>query len=123
MRIRLSRQVVGYGLLAGLLALPVGSRAWAQAGPVTDSNIAERVAQMKTPAEHQAIAAYYQSKAAAASAEVARHQAMLKGYENLGNPAKQMARHCTALMEAAQKEKAEYETLAKEHADMAAATK
>ncbi|MBI1818116.1 MAG: hypothetical protein HYR72_24310 [Deltaproteobacteria bacterium] len=111
---------VRYGLgalgLAGLLS--VGQAAWAQATPVTDDNIVERITTMKTPAEHQAIAAYYQTKAAAASAEVARHEAMVKAYGGTGM--KTMNRHCDLLYQTALQEKTEYESLAKDHADMAA---
>ncbi len=122
------RTAIGYSLgVVGLVALTSigsGSAALAQgAGPVTDANVVERVVNMKTPADHTAIADYYQAKAATAATEVTRHEAMVKSYENMGNPAKQMAAHCGRLLDAAKKEHAEYESLAKDHAAMAAAAK
>ena len=106
------------GLLLLLTANPVAS-AWAQSGPVTDDNIVERVTMMKTPADHQAIAAYYQVQATAAAGEVKRHEAMVKAYG--GNGMKAMNSHCEILLQAARQEQAQDEALAKEHADMAIA--
>lgn len=119
-----SRQVVRYGVgalgLLALLTISPAMRAWAQAaGPVTDANVVERITTMKTPADHQAIAAYYQAKADAT--DVKLHEAMVKAYG--GSGMKTMNRHCELLLQTARQQKAEYESLAKEHADMAAAAK
>jgi hypothetical protein len=103
----------GLGIVGVAVLLAVSQAVWAQAGPVTDDTIVERITTMKTPADHQAIAAYYQTKAAAAAVEVTRHEAMVKAYG--GN------RHCDQLLWTARQRNTEYESLAKEHADMAAA--
>jgi hypothetical protein len=109
----------GLGILGVAVLLAVSQAVWAQAGPVTDDNIVERITTMKTPADHQAIATYYQTKVAAEAADVKRHEAMVKVYG--GNGMKTMNRHCDLLLQTARQRQAEYESLAKEHADMAAA--
>ena len=95
---------------------------WAQsAGPVTDDNIVERISQAKTPAEHEAIAAYYNAEAATAAAKVKEHEAMVKAYG--GSGMKTMNRHCEQLLQTYRSQQKDVETLAKEHADMAAKAK
>ena len=104
-------------LAAFLLLLAGGAQAQAgAAGPVTDDNIVERISTMKTAADHQAIAAYYQGKADAAAAKVKEHEAMVKAYKG-----KTMDRHCESLLQTYRQQKADFENLAKDHSEMAAA--
>ncbi len=99
-----------------LTASPVW-RAWAQAaGPVTDENVVERIAQAKTPAEHEAIAAYYKAQAAVAASKVKEHEAMVKAYSS-----KTMNRHCESLLQTYRAQQKDLEALAKDHEDMAKA--
>ena len=108
-------------VLATFLLLIAGG-AWAQAGaagPVTDANVVERIAQAKTPAEHQAIALYYKAQAADAAAKVKEHEAMVKAYGGTGS--KTMNRHCETLLKTYRAQQKDLEGLAKDHEDMAAA--
>ena len=99
-----------------------GAGAWAQSsGPVTDENVTERIVQAKTPAEHEAIAAYYKAQAAVAAAKVKEHEAMVKAYG--GHGAKTMNRHCEALLQTYRAQQKDLETLAKDHEEMAKAAK
>jgi len=108
----------GLGILGLTVLLGASQPIWAQAGPVTDDTITERIATMKTPADQQAIAAYYQTKADASAAEVKRHEAMIKAYG--GHGGKTMNKHCELLLSTARQQEVQYKVLAKEHAEMAA---
>ena len=122
MNTRMEVRLHGYicaAIIATLLLIPFAEGAWAQAGaagPVTDANIVERITTMKTAADHQAIATYYQGKAAEAAAKVKEHEEMLKAYGS-----KTMDRHCQSLLQTYRTQKADFESLAKEHSEMAAA--
>jgi len=66
-----------------------------------------------TPEGHKAVANYYRSKAAEATAEANRHREMAKNYaESNFTRKKMMQEHCDRLV-------AEYEALAKQYQDMA----
>ena len=69
-----------------------------------------------TPAQHQALAKYYHSKAAAAKAEADNHRSMMRSYSGTSVPmAKQRAEHCNKLAALSDSEAAEYEKLAASH--------
>ena len=86
-----------------------------------------------TPADHEAIAAYYDSEAKAASAEVERHRAMAAAYAKTPkSPAgkgvrlsvyRTMAGHCDDLIKDYTKAAHEYEKMAAEHRKAASETK
>lgn len=107
------------------LLLIVGSPWRIQAGeaaPVTDDNVAERIAQAKTSADHEAIAEYYKAQAAVAAAKVKEHEAMLASYKNVaGTSLEIMRNHCKGLIQSYGQEQREYEALAKEHEKLAQA--
>jgi len=66
-----------------------------------------------TPAQHQALAKYYHSKAVEAKAEADNHRSMLKSYSGVSVPmGKQMAEHCNKLAALSDEQAAEYEKLA-----------
>lgn len=112
----------GFGVLGILVLLTAnpGARVWAQsAGTVTDGNVVERITKAKTPADHEAIAAYYKGEAAAAATKVKEHDEMVKAYG--GNGAKTMNRHCESLLQTYRGQQKDLEALAKDHADMAIA--
>jgi len=117
MNITRSWPAIRYGLaIFGVaISLAVRHAAWAEAGSVTDDNVVERITTMKTPTDHEAIAEYYRTKAAAAAADTTRHEAMMKSYG--GNGMKTMNRHCDLLIQTARQQQAEYESLAKAHAE------
>ena len=103
-------------LLAALVALPMSVAASA----VTDENVAERISTAKTAADHRAVTTYYRSKAAAAAAEVKRHEEMLGVYGSQAAPGwHAMKPHCQKLIDAATEEKAQFEHLAGLHEKLA----
>jgi len=114
------RPITHVGAIAVAAALAVG---WAaspvQAGPITDENVAEAVEAAKTPADHQALAAYFTEKAKQARANIAYHQRMSKMFGGKGHAAWES--HCQSLMKSFEKQAEDYEALAKEQAAVAAA--
>ncbi|SRR6266849_2511672 len=115
-------------LAAGLVLLAAVSlpivRAGAQQAVVTDDNLDQMIANAKTPADHEAIAAFYDQEAAAAEEKAKLHHSNHKTYEKYPpfrglKAAPNMAYHCDALgryfQEAADQDKA----LAAGHREMA----
>jgi hypothetical protein len=97
--------------------LPVGV---AQDG----KSIEQMIADAKTPADHEAIAAYYDKEAKDAHAKHAEHQKMEEFYKK--SPALNksgFSTHCDLIASNYDKTAKEYETLAKLHRDMAKSAK
>jgi len=89
-------------------------RAVAQQAVVTDENITQMIGSAKTPSEHEAIAAFFDEKAAKAQQEAKNHRAWGQIY---GKPA--MMSHCGYLAKANQDEADQYKALAAGHREMA----
>jgi hypothetical protein len=91
------------------------------AGTVTDYNLSGSIAAATTATDHEAIAAYYQGKGSEALAQAEAHKAMQSNYEKWGSGKEQMQHqfHCKDLIESFEKVAKSYETLAKEHLEMA----
>lgn len=69
-----------------------------------------------TPAQHQALAAYYRQKAAAAREEVKTHRTMALSYSSRSaGAAAGMRAHCDNLAKAAEQQATEYDALAALH--------
>jgi hypothetical protein len=105
-------------LAAGLVllaatALPI-LRAGAQTAVVTDDNLSESIANAKTPADHEAIAAYYDQEAASAEAKGALHPKAASNAKPVG-----MANMCNGLAQYWGKVATEDKDLAKAHRAMA----
>ena len=93
-----------------LLALPHS----AVSGEPTPKSLEALAAESaSTPAQHQALAAYYRRKSAAAREDVETHREMALSYSN--HQAGGMTAHCDNLAKAAQQQAAEYEALAAFH--------
>ncbi len=109
------------GSLLLLLMVAIAPRQSAAQDPVTEYNVAEKLAQASTPADHQALAAYFRAEAAEAAAMVARHEKMLRSIQSnaTGHPRGDHSGHCRALIKANQEEQAAFEGLAQEQ-DLAA---
>ena len=91
-----------------------------RAQQVTEDNLAQKIETAKTAADHEAIAAFYQAKAAASTQEAKRHEAMLAAYKKSGGKMYQAwENHCKSLVQSYTKEGKDYEMLAKEHEKMA----
>jgi len=93
-------------------AVPVGPAAAAGA-----TEIEQLIAKAKTPADHEAIAAYYDKQAAAARANAEIHKRMLESYRKAGGPLLEkwhLDHHCSSLIK-------DYENAANMNATMAEA--
>lgn len=92
-----------------------------RAGTVTGDNLNDSIAAATTAADHEAIAAYYQSKATEALSQAESHKVMEKTYKRWGSGKEQMYHnfHCKGLIRSYENLAKSYETLAKEHAEMA----
>ena len=98
--------------------------ALASAGDITAANVGERIASAKTPAEHQAIADYFSSEAAAEGERVKLHESMLEGYKKAGGkPYQNMIAHSQAMLGESRKLRKDYAAMADLHAKMAKTAK
>jgi hypothetical protein len=79
-------------------------------------DIEKAIAGAKTPADHEAIASYYDKESAAAKAKAAEHTKMAVTYRHfaLGKSQSQMESHCQQLVR-------NYESIATDNAALAAA--
>ena len=111
-------------LAAGLVLLAVASlptiRAGAQQTVVTDDNLDQMIASAKAPADHQAIAAFYEQQAADAKKKAELHRGTAETYRKLkmGKPV-DMAHMCDGIAAMWDKIAADYSKLADSHHKMA----
>jgi tRNA G26 N,N-dimethylase Trm1 len=101
-----------------MLASPV----WAE--PINDANVAQHIADAKTPAEQQEIADYFRARAAQEGERVQYHEKMLASYTKMssgqvGKPYQQMVDHCKALIGLAKQSQSMYLEMAQTHSDLA----
>ena len=104
-------------LAAGLVLLAATALPTVRAGAqtaVTDDNLNESIANAKTPADHEAIAAYYDQEAASAESKAALHRKAASNYKPVG-----MANMCKGIAQYWDKVAAEAKDLAKAHRAMA----
>ena len=113
-------------LAAGLVLFAAASlptiRAGAQPVAVTDDNLGQMIASAKAPADHEAIAAYYEQQAADAKKKAELHRSTAETYRKLkmGKPV-DMARMCDGIAAMWDKIAADDSKLAKAHHQMAKA--
>jgi hypothetical protein len=95
---------------------PIAGIAWAD-----DSALEQLLVESATtPAQHQALAKYYRSKAADAKAEAETHRSMMKSYSGVRlSAAKAQSEHCNKLASLSDAQAAEYEKLAASHEALA----
>ena len=112
---------VAFAALAFLALSTVPVAATAQ--EVTEQNVAERIATMKTKQDHEAIAAFFKAQAAKAGEEVKTHEAMLASWKKsiMGHSLVTMTQHCEGLIASYKKLQKDYEAMAAEHLKMAQA--
>jgi hypothetical protein len=114
---------------AAALTLVVGTTLTTAALAVDDGDVMEKVQSARTPADHEAIAAYYDGKAAAATKDAAYHRQMGQSYKGLAGGASgkgyasAMPQHCEAIAKAADSEAEQYKAMAKAHRDLAKTAK
>jgi hypothetical protein len=112
---------LGVGLVAllGVLSLPT-----VRARAAENTDIEKMIESAKTPADHQAIADYYQRMADAAKAKAAEHTKMAQDYKTGAFGSKtHFHEHCETLARLYQSEAKEYAALAEAHRQMAAKAK
>ena len=114
-------------LLAGILMLAATAtlptyQARAQQTEVTDENLDQSVANAKTPADHEAIASYYDKEAADNEAKAKFHHAVHHNYVKFHlKTATDMAPHCDSLAKDYQRAADQDKALAAGHRKMAKA--
>ena len=111
-------------LVAGLIALAATAlptlRARAQPSAVTDDNLDQMITSAKTPAEHDAIAAYFEQEAADAQKKADLHKGAADTYRKLKIPKPvYMAEMCDAIAAGFEKTAKDAAKLAKMHHEMA----
>lgn len=110
-------------LAAGLILLAAASlpafRAGAQQTVVTDDNLDQALASAKTPADHEAIAAYYDKEAAENEAKAKLHHAVHHNYDKFRIKPPDMGHHCDELAKYFQRAADQDKDLAADHREMA----
>ena len=104
-------------LAAGLISIAMAvlpTTTGAQTPPVTDDNLTESMQNAKTPADHEAIAAYYDQEAAEAEKKAALHRRSASNLKPVG-----MANMCNGLAEYWDKVATQDKELASAHRAMA----
>ncbi len=117
-------RIVTLAATAFLLMLGVWTfsshQALGQQTTVTDDNLAQAIANAKTPADHEAIAEYYDKEAAENEAKAKLHLSAAKSYEAFKSMKPVgMANHCENLAKAFQKAAEQDKILAAAHRAMA----
>jgi hypothetical protein len=110
-RTRICAIAFATALVSGGVVAPV------RADSITDDNVVEAVSAAKTPADHQALAAYFTAKAEAAGAQGERHTRMAAAFSGKGHENMQM--HCKALARTSKEQAKDYTALAKEQDKLA----
>ena len=113
-------------LAAGFVLVVAASlpivRAGAQQAVVSDDNVGQMVANAKTPADNEAIAAYYEQQAAEAKKKADLHRRMAETYRKLQIPKPvYMAEMCDGMAKLWEKIASDDERLVKAHREMAKA--
>ena len=110
-------------LMLAASTLPA-TRAIAQQAAVTEDNLDQAIANAKTPADHEAIAAYYDQEAADAKKKADLHRRWAQAYRKSGLASRPVGMHgmgndCDNLAAMWDQIAADTEKLAKEHHEMA----
>ncbi len=109
-------------LAPALLMLVAMSAFPATAAAAENTDIEQMIENAKAPADHEAIAKYYDQQAAKADEQVQWHQKLLKAY--MANPRlSTMQMHCSRLVDFYRNEAKEDRKLAEAHREMARSTK
>jgi hypothetical protein len=92
-----------------------------QAHGSNTSDVDHRIATAKTPADHRALAEYYDREAATAKANAEMHRKMGAEYRKMGGAASkaQLPEHCEGLVKVYESAAKDFEALARAHRQMA----
>jgi hypothetical protein len=95
----------------------------ASAQPAKKFDLEKAIAKAKTPADHEAIAAYYDKESAAAKAKAEQHRKLAQTYHTSGMPGRgtqfPLENHCQQLAQTYESAAAENAALAAAHRQMA----
>lgn len=105
-------------LVLAAATLPA-TRAIAQQADVTDDNLDQAITNAKTPADHEAIAVYYDKEAARLSENARLHHSTHKTYEKFRLKPPDMVHHCDELAKSYQRAADQATALAADHRAMA----
>ena len=108
------RRIILLGAAAILLALAAGQVTIARAADDQSASLEQMLENAKTPADHKAIAAYYDREAAEAKEKAEMHRKTAERYRSFNMKPHDMVDHCDDLATS-------YSRVAKDAADMAAA--
>ncbi|MBI3245475.1 MAG: hypothetical protein HYZ50_03075 [Deltaproteobacteria bacterium] len=103
------------------ISLTVGALGYLSAGIAAEGKSVEQmITEAKTPADHEAIAAYYETEAQEAHKKHAQHQKMSDSYATIPvlKTKTGAVTHCNTIAKKYEQIAKEYETLAKLHKDM-----
>jgi hypothetical protein len=116
-----SLRVLTVGLLLCAASTFISARPVSAADAITDDNVAERVASAQTAADHEALAAYFDSQAAAAAAKIKLHEKMLTSANQKisGKSAASWEMHCKSMIRSYKEAQKEAEALAEAQRGMA----
>ena len=109
-----------------MMVLAVGTLGYFSVSVAEDGkNIEQMIVDAKTPADHEAIAAYYDQEAQAAHQKHEEHLKLKASYEQIPHLASKtgLPWHCNTIATNYQKTAKEYEELAKLHRQMAKSAK
>jgi hypothetical protein len=113
--------LAGAGLLT-ILALPQIAARAAEA-----DDIAQKVQSAKTPADHEALAAFYDQQASAAKSKAEEHRRMGEFYKGTAMPkglgTSSMPQHCDALVKSFEAQARELAAMAEVHRQLAKSVK
>ncbi len=91
-----------------------------RAGAQEKFDLGTAITGAKTPADHEAIASYYDKESAAAKAKAAEHHKLMEAYRNLAGKGQfKMEEHCQKLAQNYESIATEYTSLAGAHRQMA----
>lgn len=85
------------------------------------ADLVQRIETARTPADHEALASYYDREASAARASAAAHRKMAASYQGMiggGRGAASMPAHCNAIVRSQETIATEYEGMAAAHRQM-----
>ena len=115
-RLRALRPWSALLFLLVLTAWPLGPLSAAE---VTDANVDQMLAAAKTPEDHQALAAYFNNKAAQAAESAKMHERMLASFTGKPADLTTWKTHCNGLIRAFRNQQHDYQALAKEQETIA----
>ncbi len=98
----------------------------ARAGAAEEVDIEKLISTAKTPADHEAIAAYYDKEAAAAKGKAEVHRKMGEDYKKAGGAAAlktHFHEHCESLVRIYEAAAKDYAAMAASHREMAKSAK